>query len=139
MSLIGGTDESAHCADPIYPPDMWFPEPERGAGNGEPNRLMVLRAVEALEICAGCPLMANGKCLEYAMSDTTTIDYGIYAGTLPMERRHACGTTNTNEGSRYQHLIRSAANKRGLTTPHIPERERPKPSYQEYFTHVSAQ
>jgi len=139
MSLILGTDEPAHCADPIYPPDMWFPEPERGAGNGEGNRLMVLRAVEALEICASCPLMANGKCLEYAMSDTTTIDFGIFAGTLSIERRGATGSSLESDGIRWQHMIRSEADKRGIVKPNIPKRERPKSSYLEYFIHALKQ
>jgi hypothetical protein len=83
--------------------------------------------------------MANGKCLDYAMSDTTTIDYGIYAGTLSQERRQAVGFSETGDGVRYQTAIRSAADKRGIAKPNIPKRERPKSSYLEYFTHALKQ
>jgi len=70
------------------------------------------------------------------MSDTTTIDYGIYAGTLPMERRAAVGSFSETAGVIYQRRIRKAATAHGLIPPLIPRRERPKPSYLDYFLHA---
>lgn len=141
MSRILDPDDNAACNDPVLDPNWWFPEPEgsgRTAGSTA-DKLMVLNSVEAIEICHRCPLFANGKCLDYAMNDTTTIDYGIFAGTLPMERRAAVGSFVENSGVAYQHRIREAATAKGLIPPIIPRRERPKPSYLDYFTHVLGQ
>ena len=70
------------------------------------------------------------------MSDTTTIDYGIFAGTLPMERRAAVGSYAETAGVIYQRRIRKAADAHGLIPPLIPHRERPKSSYLDYFIHT---
>ena len=40
-------------------------------------------AVEALRICAGCPVRAD--CLAHAIDHEP---FGVWGGTLPMERRH---------------------------------------------------
>lgn len=117
------------CADPSVDPEWWFPEPDgRGSVLSDANKLRTLSALEAMEICHGCPLMANGRCLEYAMSDTTTIDYGIYAGTLPFERKMAVGHSLTGDTTIWQQKIRAIANKKGIPTPKLAKRERPKPS-----------
>jgi hypothetical protein len=128
-------DDNAACNDPALDPNWWFPEPENaGRTAGSPaDKLVILNSVEAMEICTTCPLFANGKCLEYAMSDTTTIDYGIFAGTLPMERREAVGSYAETAGVIYQRRIRKAADTKGLIPPLIPRRERPKSSYLDYF------
>ena len=125
--------DTPHCADPAVNPEWWFPEPiARGNIWSESNKETTLNAIEALEICQGCPLMANGKCLEYAMSDTTTIDHGIYAGTFPYERKNAVGKSLTGDSNIFQSKIRNAAAKRGIITPKIATRERPKPSRLDY-------
>jgi len=81
--------------------------------------------------------MANGKCLENAMKDTSTIDYGIFAGTLAVERMQASGlNTHKNKGLLYQIEIRQEAEKRGFFAPAIPKMERMKPYFQEYFPYV---
>jgi len=136
MSL--SPDDQAACNDPALDANWWFPEPESaGRTKGSPaDKLVILNSVEAMEICSTCPLFTNGKCLEYAMSDTTTIDYGIYAGTLPMERRAAVGSFSETAGVIYQRRIRKAATAHGLIPPLIPRRERPKPSYLDYFLHA---
>ena len=129
-------DDKPSCATSGLNPDYWYPEPD-GSGrieNTPTHRLMIEQSVQALMVCNDCPLMTNGKCLEYAMADTTTIDFGIFAGTLAYERRAAVGATITSGGSGlvYQQKIRKAALQAGLITPLIPRRERPKPSRLEF-------
>ena len=125
--------DTPHCADKNVNPEWWFPEPiARGNIWAESNKETTLNALEALEMCQGCPLMANGKCLEYAMTDTTTIDYGIYAGTLPFERKQAVNKSMDGDSSIFQMKLRNAATKRGIPTPVVAKRERPKPSRLEF-------
>ena len=133
-------NDVALCNDTAYDPEWWFPEPD-GSGKSATTpsyKLMILNSVEAMEVCSHCPLMANGKCLDLAMSDTATIDYGIYAGTLPYERREATGVSHKHySGTIYQRNIRKAATEAGLIKPYIPKSERPKQSYYDYFSYVS--
>jgi WhiB family transcriptional regulator, redox-sensing transcriptional regulator len=65
-----GWRDKALCAQ--VPGDLWFPETFHGA---EHRR--------ARKICDECPVKV--ECLEYAL--VNRIDYGIWAGTLPLERR----------------------------------------------------
>lgn len=117
------------CADPAVDPEWWFPEPDgRGSLLSDENRLRSMSAIEAMEICQTCPLMANGACLEYAMADTTTIDYGVYAATLPFERKQAVGRSFNGDTTIWQQKLRALAIKKGIPTPKIAKREGPKPS-----------
>lgn len=141
-------DDQAACNDPSYNPEWWFPEaPWLGRtgnerGKTDAYKLMLATSLEAIEVCHNCPLMANGKCLEYAMQDISTIDYGIYAGTLPIERREAVGSSvkgSGGQGIAYQIAIRQAATKAGFIPPYIERGERPKSTYGDYFPIVQGE
>lgn len=136
MSIFSPDDKPA-CATSGLDPEWWFPE-SPGQGNNRAStdeyQTMLRQSVAAMKVCNDCPLMTNGKCIQYAMSDTTTIDFGIFAGTLPYERREACGA-NINSGGNglvYQLHIRKAADQAGLIKPLIPRQERPRPSFYDY-------
>ena len=137
MNLLSPDDQPA-CLNSGLDPDWWFPEsPGQGkhAQNLPEYQVMIEQSVQAMTVCNDCPLMLNGKCIDYAMSDTTTIDFGIFAGTLPFERRGACGspTIGAGNGLVFQVHIRKAADKAGLIKPLIPRQERPRPSFYDYF------
>lgn len=137
MNLLSPDDKPA-CLYSGLDPDWWFPEssgPGSGAQKTPEYKAMIEHSVIALQVCNDCPLMANGKCIDYAMSDTTTIDFGIFAGTLPYERREACGSDINNGGTGliFQINIRKAADNAGLIKPLIPRQERPRPSFYDYF------
>jgi len=138
MSALLPNDKPA-CQNPELDPEWWFPEPPtsgKQAQNFSPEYAeMIEKSVQAMKVCNDCPLMLNDKCLEYAMSDTTTIDFGIFAGTLPYERRQAVGANIKSGGNGliFQLHIRQAADKAGLIKPLIPHRERPRPSFFDYL------
>ena len=119
-------DDQPLCADPARNPDQWFPEP---AGRGDPQahghlRLAILLAVEALEVCEICPL--KQACLEYSFEALETVQYGIYGGTLPVERQAAMGLPDKSNTQNWQKRIRDMASSKGIATPRIAKRERPK-------------
>lgn len=59
-----------------YDPETWFPVSETGASSA-------VQIEQAKAICAICPLQA--ACLEWATD--RGIDYGIWGGLTPSERR----------------------------------------------------
>lgn len=65
--------EDARCREALG--DFWFPD--KGQGDVRTTRM-------AKAICRDCPVAA--ACLDYAMR-TGEKEWGIYAGTTPMERR----------------------------------------------------
>ena len=119
-------DDQPLCADPAYDPEMWFPEP-----NSKENPLglryqktAVDTAVEAIRICGTCPLQQ--ACIEYSMESLETVHYGIFGGTLPMERQRAIGAGDVSNTITWQGKIRTKAEEAGLIAPYIAKRERPK-------------
>lgn len=68
------------------------------------------------------------------MQDMSSIDYGIYGGTLPMERRKAINATYRGaEGDIWQQNLRALATAKGLTVIDIPPHERPTSFIQMYL------
>lgn len=121
------------CANPEYDPEWWYPDPQSSRVKSpevvEHNRQTLANAVLAMQICQECPLFADQSCLEYAMSDTTTIDYGIYASTLPTERRAAVGQTpHVLDKNPLFGQIRHQATRMGVIPVRIAPKERPKSS-----------
>lgn len=118
-------DDQPLCVDPARNPDQWFPEPAgRGdVGRNEHLKLAILLAVEAIEVCEVCPL--KQACLDYSFESMETAQYGIYGGTLPMERQAAFGQTDKSNTDQWQMKIRSMASSKGIATPRIAKRERP--------------
>jgi hypothetical protein len=102
-------------------PEMWFPEPERFS-KGDEDRLQKLHAVEALEICAECPI--RQACLDKSFTSIDTIHYGIWGGFLPFERLKAIGrhTKDLKIKNYYQSEIRKLADKRGVPRYEIGKR-----------------
>jgi hypothetical protein len=128
-------DDVALCRE--SDPELWFPNPYdfRAPRKGNtPHKDEGMRKVLlAMRICADCPLFADGSCLEMAMSDMSTIEYGIWAGTLPLERLNAIGLNHSVNGEIWQQEIRRRATKAGIKKPYIPRRERPKSSLYDYL------
>lgn len=119
-------DDQPLCADPAYDPEMWFPEP-----NSKENPLglryqktAIETAVEAMQICGTCPLQQ--ACIEYSMESLETVHYGIFGGTLPMERQRAVGAGDVSNTHSWQGKIRRMADEKGVIVPYIAKRERPK-------------
>ena len=72
--------DRASCAD--TDPEVFFlgyGSPRRGLG-----RLSVTVKARALELCVGCPVMA--ECLGYALSMPVAADFGIWGGTTANQR-----------------------------------------------------
>jgi len=128
-------DDIALCRE--ADPELWFPNPADFRATTGTNRKARERAGEkvllAMSICARCPLFANGECLEMAMSDMTTIEYGIWGGTLPLERLNAVGIDKSVNGNVWQHEVRRRAAQEGIIKPLIAKRERPKSSLWDYL------
>jgi hypothetical protein len=119
-------DDKPACAE--YDPELWFPDAGklRNASKSEADEFYI-NAVFAMDVCNECPLFANGTCLSYAMSDATSMDYGIYAATLPSERRKAIGLRPYSDRVQvWEERIREKADARGIVVPVIPQAERPK-------------
>lgn len=101
------------CAE--VDPELFFPDPSR-------DRALQAQAIKdgvfALSICAACPI--EQACLEFALQDRDTVNWGIYGGTLPFER---ISMTNfgrvTTEHFASQHATRKQATKQGIPTPTI--------------------
>lgn len=76
----------AACTD--VGPAIFFPD-EQGGDSGKGSRY----AVEAKQICAGCPVV--DECLEWAIAYESgeiaaanfTASFGVYGGRTPRERR----------------------------------------------------
>jgi hypothetical protein len=119
-------DDQPACADELYDPDMWFPEPSGRAHRGKQIHLQIAirDAVQAIGICATCPLQK--ACLEYSMESLETVHYGIYAGTLPYEREQAINSGDISNSEKWQRQIRALANQKGIPVLAIAKRERPK-------------
>jgi len=119
-------DDRPLCNDPLYDPDMWFPEPKGRADRGKQIHLQlaIRDAVQAISICAKCPLQK--ACLEYSMESLETIHYGIYAGTLPYEREQAISAGDISNSEKWQRQIRAIANDKGIPVLPIAKKERPK-------------
>jgi hypothetical protein len=124
-------DDQAKCRE--VDPELFFPEPYDFRKDGAHKAEAVEKVLLALRICDTCPLKANGSCLETAMSDMSTIEYGIWAGTLPLERLNAIGLEHSVNGEIWQREIRRRATKAGIAKPFIPRRERPKSSLYDYL------
>ena len=119
-------DDRPLCNDPLYDPDMWFPEPKGRADRGKQIHLQlaIRDAVQAISICAKCPLQK--ACLEYSMESLETVHYGIYAGTLPYEREQAISAGDISNSEKWQRQIRAIANDKDIPVLPIAKRERPK-------------
>ena len=108
-------------------PELWFPISYDFRLKHGPKREEAMdKILTAFKICSTCPLSLNGKCLDLAFTDISTIDYGIFGGTLPLERRIASGSFTTPwEGQIWQQDVRREATKAGIIPPHIGKRRRP--------------
>jgi len=103
--------------------DLWFPEAVRNTTTPK-HKEETAKAVEALRICATCPIRQG--CLDNSFSSVDTINYGIYGGTLPYERREAIGKKSremNNNTTYYQHTYRKLADKHGVPRHYIKPRE----------------
>lgn len=70
---LGDWKYDARCRN--LDPDLFFPE-----GKGIPTQRKIKLA---RQVCATCPVRA--ECLDYALR--TGQDFGVWGGTVPMERR----------------------------------------------------
>jgi len=127
-------DAKPSCANPEYDPEWWYPEHTTRGGSPSPaaraaQERTIENAVLAMKICQECPLFRDNSCLEYAMEDTHTIDYGIYGGTLPVERRKSVGMLQgVHDRSVMWVHIRQKATRAGVLPVKVTMRERPKTS-----------
>ena len=126
-------DAKPSCANPEYDPEWWYPEAGIGMPNAPANvaknMVTVRDAVRAMTICQECPLFADNSCLEYAMADPSTIDYGIFASTLPVDRRIALGQAPSAwDKAPIYRQIRQQATRAGVIPVRVEPRERPKVS-----------
>jgi Transcription factor WhiB len=103
------------CADKAYNPEAWHPEALLRDPEG--SRLSILNAVEALRLCMVCPV--RQACLEYALADMSTTNYGIYGGTLAYERQAVTSFGKMETSKEFLQRIRSIATKAGIPTPKI--------------------
>jgi len=102
-------------------PELFFPEPDRGQ-----NYELIEQSIKALKMCANCDV--RQKCLDYSMQVMETVQYGIYGGTLPLERKIAAGYYVNPERTKWENNIRRQAIREGIPTPYIePLKEKPKP------------
>lgn len=118
----------AACAYEHFDSDWWYPEPETKNIRADRVRLKFYSALEALEICSTCPLLASGECLEYTFQSLDSVRYGISAGLLPTEKMKMAGIGKRKESFTYWDEIRAEATKRGIVRPEMSKREAPKPS-----------
>lgn len=130
-------DNNPLCAD--YDPELWFPDPYDFRKSGNKAKESSEKALFALSICGKCPLFDNGKCLEEALKDISTVDYGIWGGTLQVERRVATESPKESTvADGWQLRLRRAATKAGIIKPYIPRQTRPKSNYYTFMEPTSA-
>lgn len=98
MRIEGDWSNSAACLD--QDPELFFP-----VGEGPTAQRQV---EEAREICANCPVRT--PCLAFALQ--TNVQFGIWAGTVPVERARLRKRMNIL-GGRPRRLIKAKA----LRTP----------------------
>lgn len=68
-------NEAGHCFN--HPnPDLWFYDT---VGDAQERRYNILKAVEAIETCQGCPLME--QCLKTGM-EPINVEDGTYGGSI---------------------------------------------------------
>ena len=111
------------CDDNAYHPDQWFPDGSERHNkiDKQEERRQLLNAIEALEVCALCPI--RQECLDFSFLAPDTVNYGIYGGTLAYERRVAVGNSaDGTHGYAYQRRIRQAANSKRIAVPTIGKR-----------------
>jgi len=112
---------NANCInqDPIY----FFPETERNSSEDRKMEL-AMNTVKGLQICASCPI--RQACLDNSFTSIDTINYGIFGGTLPYERREAIGRMSREikqNTTYYQHTYRKLADEHGVPRHYIKPRE----------------
>jgi hypothetical protein len=105
-----------------HDPSLFFPETERN-GSEERKSELAMKSINALKICAECPI--RQACLDNSFTSIDTINYGIFGGTLPYERREAIGrkSRETQQGTYYQFLYRKLADKHGVPRHYIKPRK----------------
>ena len=79
----------------------------------------ILDALNALKICSTCTVAK--QCLDYAMADESSANFGIYAGLLPFERTNrmklAGAVVMPGGAARFEKQIRDRANREGIPIP----------------------
>jgi hypothetical protein len=106
-----------------HDPSLFFPETERN-GSEERKSELAMKSINALKICAECPI--RQACLDNSFTSIDTINYGIFGGTLPYERREAIGKKSremNNNTTYYQHTYRKIADEQGVPRHYIKPRE----------------
>jgi len=120
------------CAE--YDPELWFPDATSLRTHSDNDRQeFVDKAIFAIRTCQRCLLFADNKCIEYAMDDAATIDHGIYAASLPFERRKAVGL-RPEDSNKWEFIVRKAADDEGILPTYIAKRERPNQLHVTYFS-----
>lgn len=114
-----------------HDPEIWFPETRKQHNKRDMEEVAkaIEKGVLALKICATCPLMANGWCVEDAFSNVDSVRYGISAGLLPSEKRDKIDYYMSDLSRPFWDTIRRKATEQGVPVPDMTKREKPKKSY----------
>jgi hypothetical protein len=99
--------------------EAWYPV---STGALEPENAEV--TMTALKICMKCPI--REACLLYAFESDHSIDYGIYGGTFPHERKRAL-RYQIIKGDEHEQKLRKLAISQGIETAIIPKTVRRPP------------
>lgn len=117
--------QPACASHDILDPDAWFPDPaQRKSKLFQTQQENTIRlSVEALKACNSCPI--RQACLEFSFQIVDTVNYGIYGGTLPNERRAAMGEgALRGDRTSFEQVIRRNATKAGVPIPKIGKRKK---------------
>lgn len=108
------------CADPKNDKNWWFDDTS-DTNSSKNNKQRLENTMIAMRICAGCPLFATKDCLQEGFKSIHTLDYGVFSGTLPLDRRLALGMKIEGPKYDFQRKVRNLAILEGLPIPNMKE------------------
>lgn len=126
------SDKIPACQDQAIDPGIFFPPiGEHELYDPGVKRLWLYQTVEALEVCAICPLQK--QCFEMSIQNPADTYHGIRAGLTPVERIDMINWSVSNYDAifittmkRFYTDVRKIADKRGITKPHFQIGEEPR-------------
>ena len=108
------------CRDPKNNPDWWFDDTSDVKGSRNTKERLANTMI-AMRICANCPLFGTKECLQEGFKSIHTLDYGVFSGTLPLDRRRALGMKIDGPKYDFHRKIRNLAILEGLPIPDMKE------------------
>ena len=110
----------ASCTNPKWNPDWWYEENSpQGRTSAKEYARRTENSLTAMRICSTCPLFNMKECIAVGFESIHTLDYGIFSGMLPFERRGILNFAVSGPKYDFQRKLRNMAILEGLPTPRV--------------------